>query len=44
MKNLFTALTITLSIMQLYAQQTEISRSDYRILDEDGIFNMLDKY
>ena len=38
MKKYFTVLTIALSIMQLYAQQTEIRRSVYRDLDEDGNF------
>ena len=38
MKKLFTFLTIALSIMQLYAQQTEIRRSEYRSMDDDGNF------
>lgn len=38
MKKLFTFLTIALSIMQLYAQQTEIRRSEYRRMDDDGNF------
>ena len=35
MKKFFTVLTIALSIMQLHAQQTEIRRSEYRIMDDD---------
>ena len=38
MKKVFTVLTIALSIMQLYAQQTEIRRSEYRSMDDDGNF------
>ena len=38
MKKFFTVLTIALSIMQLYAQQTEIRRSEYRSMDDDGNF------
>ena len=38
MKKFFTVLTIALSIMQLHAQQTEIRRSEYRIMDDDGNF------
>ena len=38
MNKLFTFLTIALSIMQLYAQQTEIRRSEYRSMDDDGNF------
>ena len=38
MKKVFTVLTIALSIIQLYAQPTEIRRSEYRIIDDDGNF------
>ena len=38
MKKFFTVLTIALSIMQSYAQQTEIRRSEYRSMDDDGNF------
>ena len=38
MKKFFTVLTIALSIMQLYAQPTEIRRSEYRSMDDDGHF------
>ena len=38
MKKFFTVLTIALSIMQSHAQQTEIRRSEYRIMDDDGNF------
>ena len=41
MKKLFTFLTIALSIMQLYAQQTEIRRSEYRSMDDGNFINVV---